>query len=86
MDIIKKKKKLRTLGPSLNYWDKRGLRPRPRADPGRIRAEEKFVRYIKKDVMNKVESRSSISDSILNRILCCKWGIISVILCQRSVK
>jgi hypothetical protein len=67
-------------------WVGNALRPRPRADPGRIRTEEKIVRDIKKVVMNRVESRSSISDSILNRILCCKWEIISVIPCQRSVK
>ena len=47
----------------------------------RIKTEEQIVRDIKRDVKGRVESTSNIFSSILNRILCCKWGITSAVLC-----
>ena len=52
----------------------------------RIRTEEQIFRDIKRDGKGRVESTSNIFASILNRILCGKWGITSAVLCPKAAK
>jgi hypothetical protein len=49
----------------------------------KIRTREQIVKDVRKDVKCRLESFSKARDSILNRILCCKWGVNSNVLCKR---
>ena len=47
-------------------------------------ANSKHFRSIRKDVKARIENKNSYCNSILNRVLCCNWGINSSILQQKA--
>ena len=47
---------------------------------GHIKTEEQIIKLIRKDVKARSENMLSYCDSILNRVLCCNWGIHSLVL------
>uniref|UniRef100_A0A2N9EPM6 Uncharacterized protein n=1 Tax=Fagus sylvatica TaxID=28930 RepID=A0A2N9EPM6_FAGSY len=42
---------------------------------GQIKSEDQLLNIIKRDVKNRLHSKNGFRDTILNRILCCNWGI-----------
>ena len=42
---------------------------------GQIKTEEQILNFIKKDVKARIEIKGPFPGSILNRALCCNWGI-----------
>ena len=42
---------------------------------GKINSEEFIIRTIKWEVKERVESKGGFCNSLLNRALCCSWGI-----------
>ena len=47
---------------------------------GHVKTEEQIIKLIRKDVKARSENVFSYCDSILNRVLCCNWGIHSSVL------
>ena len=42
---------------------------------GQIKTEDQIINIIKKDVKTRLQSKECFKNTILNRIMCCNWGI-----------
>jgi hypothetical protein len=51
---------------------------------GHIIIEDQICKLIKKDVEIQIENKGCFEDNILNRILCCNWGINNSTLLRRK--
>jgi hypothetical protein len=51
---------------------------------GQVKTEEQIIKSIRKDVKARIENKNSNCNSILNRVLCCNWGINISILQQKA--
>uniref|UniRef100_A0A2N9IBN2 Reverse transcriptase domain-containing protein n=1 Tax=Fagus sylvatica TaxID=28930 RepID=A0A2N9IBN2_FAGSY len=52
---------------------------------GQIKSEDQLLNSIKRDVKNRLHSKNGFRDTILNRILCCNWGISVAGVLRRDV-
>jgi hypothetical protein len=52
---------------------------------GHVKTEEQIIKLIRKDVKARSENVFSYCDSILNRVLCCNWGIHSSVLRRKML-
>uniref|UniRef100_A0A2N9FNM3 Reverse transcriptase domain-containing protein n=1 Tax=Fagus sylvatica TaxID=28930 RepID=A0A2N9FNM3_FAGSY len=52
---------------------------------GQIKSEDQLLNIIKRDVKNRLHSKNGFRDTILNRILCCNWGISVAGVLRRDV-
>ena len=55
------------------------------ARAGQIKSEDQLLNIIKRDVKNRLHSKNGFRDNILNRILCCNWGISVAGVVRRDV-
>lgn len=47
-----------------------------RIQGGEVKTEEKILKSITRDVKAKMEAKSNLDNSILNKVLCINWGIL----------